>query len=391
MLGVPAFGLKGRLAGFYFFNFLILGLFLPFWPLYLQAKGFSPVEIGELLAILLATRILSPNFWGWVADKSNQSIAVIRLTSAAAFLAFLSVYAVDSYWHMALMLGVMGWFWNGTLPQFEALSLGALGQDHHQYGRLRAWGSVGFVVAVLIGGEVFQRAGYLAMPELVWPSFLLIAVAAWYLPNTQTDQPSNSAQSLLVVLKQPAVMGLLAAVCLMQVSHAVYYTFYSVWMEQHGYSSAAIGGLWSLGVVAEILVFWVTSSLLKRWSAERLLLFSLLVTAVRWQLTAWLPDTLTAALLAQALHAITYGVYHAAAILLIHQYFKGDLSARGQGLYSSISFGVGGAVGAFVMGHAWEGLGAIATFSIGSATALAGLFLGGLGFWLHKKSPYANA
>lgn len=369
-----------RLASFYFFNFIILGLFLPFWPLYLQAEGFSPVEIGELLAVLLATRIVSPNFWGWVADRRNQPVQIIRLTSALALLSFLWVYVADSFWQMALMLAAMGWFWNATLPQFEAVTLKFLGQDHDEYGRLRAWGSVGFVVAVLLGGEILERVGYTHMPSLVWPSLLLIAVAAWWVPVSEADHEQSAKRDLWQVLKQPAVIGLFVAVCLMQVSHAVYYTFYSLWMEQHGYSGAAIGGLWSLGVVAEILVFWVTGRLLRRWSAETLLLFSLLVTALRWQITAWLPETLTAVLFAQVLHAITYGVYHAAAIQLVHRYFKGGLDARGQGLYSSISFGLGGAIGAYAMGHAWEGVGAEATFAIASVVALLGLGLAWLGF-----------
>lgn len=369
-----------RLAGFYFLNFAILGLFLPFWPLYLQAKGFSPVEIGALLAILLATRIVSPNFWGWVADKRNRPVQIIRLTSALALFAFLAVYVVDGFWQMALMLAVMGWFWNAVLPQFEAVTLKSLGQGQAEYGRLRAWGSVGFVVTVLLGGEVLERLGYAYMPALLWPTFLLVAVLAWFLPVDNATYDASSNRDLFKVLKQPAVIGLLVAVCLMQVSHAVYYTFYSLWMEQHGYSGAAIGGLWSLGVIAEILVFWVTGRLLQRWSAETLLLFSLLMTAVRWQITVWLPETLTAVLFAQTLHAITYGVYHAAAIQLVHRYFKGGLDARGQGLYSSVSFGLGGAIGAFVMGHAWESAGAVASFSLASVIALLGLGLAWLGF-----------
>ncbi|MDD9893316.1 MAG: MFS transporter [Gammaproteobacteria bacterium] len=369
-----------RLASFYFFNFIILGLFLPFWPLYLQAKGFSPVEIGELLAVLLATRVISPNFWGWVADKRNQPVQIIRLTSALALLSFIWVYVADTFWQMALMLAAMGWFWNATLPQFEAVTLRYLGQDHDEYGRLRAWGSIGFVVAVLLCGEILERICYIQMPALVWPSLLLIAIAAWWVPISDADHDQSSKRDLWQVLKQPAVIGLFVAVCLMQVSHAVYYTFYSLWMEQHGYSGAAIGGLWSLGVIAEILVFWVTGRLLRRWSAETLLLFSLVITAVRWQITAWLPETLTAVLFAQTLHAITYGVYHAAAIQLVHRYFKGGLDARGQGLYSSVSFGLGGAIGSYAMGHAWEGVGAEATFAIASAIALLGLGLAWLGF-----------
>lgn len=369
-----------RLAGFYFFNFIILGLFLPFWPLYLRAEGYSPVEIGELLAVMLATRVVAPNFWGWVADKRRQPVQIIRLTSVLALISFLGVYWVDGFWQMALMLAAMGWFWNATLPQFEAVTLRFLGQNHDDYGRLRAWGSIGFVVAVLLGGELLETFGFLTMPNIVWPCLLFMTLAAWCVPITTASAGEENRQNVWAVLKQPPVIGLFAVVCLMQVSHAVYYTFYSLWMQQHGYSGAQIGGLWSLGVIAEIAVFWVTGRLLRRWAAERLLLFSLLVTALRWQITAWLPEMLVAVLFAQTLHAVTYGVYHAAAIQLIHRYFKGGLDARGQGLYSSISFGLGGAIGSYAMGHAWEGLGSHETFLLASLVALLGFALGWLGF-----------
>lgn len=374
--GVPV----ARLSGFYFTNFLILGLFLPYWPVYLQTQGFSPVEIGELLAVMLATRIVAPNFWGWVADRRSDPVALIRLTSLLALLSFVPIYLGASYWFVALILAAMGWFWNATLPQFEVVTLSLLGQSTEDYGRLRAWGSVGFIAAVLLGGQYLSVFGYGRMPDLVVFALFLIVVAAWCLPAVTLEKVETAKGHLWVVLRQRPVIALLLVVCLMQVSHAVYYTFFSLWMQQHGYSGAMIGAFWSLGVVAEIVVFWVTSHLLRRWSAETLLLSSLLFTALRWQLIAWWPDSLGMVVIAQLLHMVTYGVYHAAAIQLVHRYFSGGLDARGQGLYSSVSFGLGGAIGAFAMGHMWQAFGAHASFTLASLIALLGFVLGWLGF-----------
>lgn len=374
--GVPAV----RLSGFYFTNFLILGLFLPYWPVYLQTQGFTPVEIGELLAVMLATRIVAPNFWGWVADKRGNPVGLIRITSLLALLSFLPIYFGASYWFVALILAAMGWFWNATLPQFEVVTLHLLGQSTEDYGRLRAWGSIGFIAAVLFGGQYLSLMGYERMPDLVAFALFLILLAAWFLPTVTMDKVETAKGHLWVVLKQRPVIALLLVVCLMQVSHAVYYTFFSLWMQQHGYSGVMIAMFWTLGVVAEIVVFWVTSHLLRRWSAEGLLLASLLFTALRWQLIAWWPDVLAVVVLAQLLHMVTYGVYHAAAIQLVHRYFRGGLDGRGQGLYSSVSFGLGGAIGAFAMGHSWQALGAHASFTIASLVALLGFVLGWLGF-----------
>lgn len=369
-----------RLAGFYFSNFLILGLFLPFWPVYLESQGFSAVEIGELLAVMLATRIVAPNFWGWVADHQGQPVRLIQLTSVLALLSFLPIYWGTSFWHLALILAAMGWFWNAALPQFEVVTLQLLGQRTEDYGRLRAWGSVGFIAAVMLGGQYLGQLGYQRMPDLVVFGLASMIVAAFCLPKVTLPRVAKPKGHLRSVLSQKPVMALLAVICLMQISHAVYYTFFSLWMQESGYSGKAISAFWALGVIAEILVFWITASLLRRRSAEWLLLLSLVVTALRWQLTAWWPEQLAVVLFAQTLHMVTYGVYHAAAIQLIHRYFRGGLEARGQGLYSSVSFGLGGAIGAYLMGHAWEGVGAEASFAIASGIALLGFVIGWLGF-----------
>lgn len=369
-----------RLAGFYFSNFLILGLFLPFWPVYLQSQGFSPVEIGELLAVMLATRIVAPNFWGWVADHQGQPVRLIRMTSVLALLSFLPIYLGAGFWHLAVILAAMGWFWNAALPQFEVVTLQLLGQRTEDYGRLRAWGSVGFIAAVIAGGQYLGQLGYERMPDLLAFGLLVMVFAALCLPTVTMPRVEKTKGHLRSVLSQKPVMALLAVICLMQISHAVYYTFFSLWMQEHGYSGREIALFWALGVIAEILVFWVTSNLLRRWSAEALLLSSLIFTAVRWQLIAWWPEQLGVVVLAQLLHMVTYGVYHAAAIQLVHRYFKGGLEARGQGLYSSVSFGLGGAIGAYAMGHAWEGLGSEASFAIASGIAMLGFVLGWLGF-----------
>jgi PPP family 3-phenylpropionic acid transporter len=157
----------------------------------------------------------------------------------------------------------------------------------------------------------------------------------------------------------------------MQASHGPYYTFFSIYLEDHGYARSVVGSLWALGVIAEVLVFTQMHRLLPRFGASRLLLFAIVVTTLRWVLIALFVDVVPVLLVAQLMHAASYGLYHAAAISLIHRLFPGRLQGRGQALYSSLSFGVGGALGSLASGYVWEGQGGAATYLL--AAMLAGL------------------
>ena len=173
-------------------------------------------------------------------------------------------------------------------------------------------------------------------------------------------------------------MAFFAAVFLMQMSHGPYYAFYSIYMEAQGYSKTLIGQLWALGVLAEVALFLVMPRLLERWGARRVLVWSLVLAGARWLLIGFFPRELPVLLLAQLLHAATFGTFHASAIHLVHHYFPGRLQGRGQALYASLSFGAGGALGSLGSGFAWETLGPTASFAVASGIALLGALVSGL-------------
>jgi PPP family 3-phenylpropionic acid transporter len=158
----------------------------------------------------------------------------------------------------------------------------------------------------------------------------------------------------------------------MQASHGAYYAFYSIHLEAHGYTQTAVGALWALGVAIEVLVFLGMHRLLERFGARRLMLASLALAALRWLLIGLLVEVVAVQLLAQALHAASFGVFHAAAIHLTHHYFRGPAQGRGQALYNSLSFGLGGALGSLVSGALWEPAGAAAVFSTAAGFAAMG-------------------
>ena len=358
----------GRLASFYFFYFATLGILVPYWSLYLQSLNFSPREIGELLAILVGTKLVAPYIWGWIADHSGQRIRVVQLGSFFALISFLLVQGVTSYWGMAVVMMLYSFFWNAVLPQFEASTMNHLGDDHHRYSVIRSWGSIGFIATVLLMGPTIDHQGVDVIVPVLILMFASIWIAAMLTPadKGQVIHETHVAEKIIKVIKRPQVMALFAVCFLMQFSHGAYYAFFSIYLEDHGYSKTAIGQYWALGVIAEVLVFLAMVKLISRFGAKRLLIASLMIAVLRWILTACYVDSPIVLFFSQTLHAFTFGLYHAVAIYFIHHYFTGKLQGRGQALYSSLSFGAGGALGSLVSGYSWAAHGSTMTYLIAS-------------------------
>ncbi|HHJ14749.1 MAG TPA: MFS transporter [Gammaproteobacteria bacterium] len=359
-----------RLSGFYFFYFASLGALIPYWGLYLKAQGFDAVQIGELVAIILATKIIAPNVWGWIADHSGQRMRIVRGASLAGALAFAGVFVSHDYAWLALVMAVFSFFWNASLPQFEATTLNHLGRNTHRYSSIRLWGSIGFIVAVVGLGRLFDRVGTGNLPWILTLLFGAIWLASLRVPEQAAGHRPLDHEPILRVLRRPAVSSLLAVCFLIQASHGPYYTFYSLYMTGHGYSETSVGQLWALGVLAEIGVFLRMHRWLPHFGAPRLLLAAALLTALRWVLLAGMVDEPAWMLVTQLLHAASFGVYHAVAIHLVHRLFTGRHQGRGQALYSSLSFGAGGAVGSLLAGYAWEAVGAQVMYAGAAVTAL---------------------
>ena len=364
-----------RLSGFYLFYFASLGALVPYWSLYLQSLDFSVTRIGQLIAILMATKIVAPNIWGWIADHTGQRMTIVRMASLLAAIAFTAVFVADSFWWMALVMAVFSFFWNASLPQFEATTMSHLGADTHRYSGIRLWGSVGFIIAVAGLGPLLGRYGTGLLPVVLMVLFVGIWLSSLSVPESAAGHLPLDQAPLGQVLKRPAVLALLGVCFLVQASHGPYYAFFSIYLESHGYSTGVIGQLWALGVVAEIIVFLLMPRLLPRYGARRLLLFAVGLTSVRWLLIAGYADNWLIITLAQTLHAASFGLYHAVLIYLVHALFTGAHQGRGQALYSSLSFGAGGAAGSLISGYLWTGIGPEAMFQLAAVASLCALLL----------------
>ena len=245
-----------RLSGFYFFFFASLGVLIPYWGLYLKSLGFSALEIGQLVALLLATKIVAPNVWGWLADRSGRCMTVVRIATLLAMLIFAAVFWLTSFWGLALLMVGFSFFWNASLPQLEATTMKHLGERADRYGKIRVWGSVGFIVLVLSVGPFVDRYGPAVILPVLMSCFIGIWLASLVIPEGAGTIPSEQGK-LLGVFRRPEVAAFLFACFLMQASHAPFYTFFSIYLESYDYSKTVIGGLWAFGVICEIGIFLV--------------------------------------------------------------------------------------------------------------------------------------
>ena len=343
-----------RLSGFYFFYFATLGGFLPFWSLYLKECSFSAAEIGELTAFMVGTKIIAPNLWGWIADQTGKSLRVIRIASFFAMVLFAGFLYQQSFQWFAFVTVSFSFFWNAALPQFEAATLHHLKEEPHRYSHIRLWGSIGFIVTVLGVGYLLDLYAIKLLPYLIVSLLASIWLISLLTPEVSTAKASQAAVRIWQIVKQPEIIAFLLVYMLLQAAHGPYYVFFSIYLKQLGYSSSMIGMLWSLGAGAEIIVFIFMRQLLKFVSLRRILLVSALLSILRWLMIAWYADNLYILLSAQVLHAATFGTAHVAAIHLVQSYFGQHHQGKGQALYSSFSFGLGGMLGGLYSGYAWD-------------------------------------
>lgn len=353
-----------RLSSFYWFYFATLGAFIPYWGLYLSDAGYNPVQIGQLIAIIMGTKIVAPYLWGWLADRRGKRLSIIRIGAILSLTGFSGIFLADNFWRLFLVLMVFSFFWNAILPQYEALTFNYLNNKEHQYSWIRIWGSLGFVAAVTIVGWVLMTMPVSQLPVVVAILLSGIALSTFLVSEHAGKAHSELHTSILQILKKKEVIALLLACLLVQASHGPYYTFYSIYAAQHGYENSWIGVLWAIGVLSEVVAFALMPCLVKRFGFRTLLLASLFSGSLRWLLIAFFIDNVILTTFAQIFHASTFGIYHAVAIAYIHRFFTGKNQGKGQALYSSISFGLGGAVGSLYGGYLWDSLGSTITFSI---------------------------
>ncbi len=374
-----------NLSRFYFVYYFFVGAFVPYWGLYLKSEHFNPADIGILMSLFQISRIFAPNFWGWLADHTGKRAQWIKLTAFLGLCGFTAVFWAHSFFWLFFVMTALSLFTSSTLPLAESLTLAHLATTNGHYSRIRMWGSLGFIVAAVILGYMIDFAG---IRSLLW--FLLaVQITLFALTNTLPEAKvvphAHDTFSIWQVIKQPNVLALLIGCALMVTAHGVLYNFYSIYLSDHGYSKGMIGLLWSVGVICEIGIFMLMPKIMLRYSLKTILLISLLLAVVRFVMIGIAADNILLLVLAQTLHAATFGSFHAASVEVISQFFNGRHQAKGQAIYNSIAYGVGGSIGGVAGGYALQYIGGEKTFMLAAIFPLLGVLVIGLGLKLNSS------
>ena len=377
--------LHWRLSRFYFFYYFFVGSFVPYWGIYLQSENFSPSSIGILLSLFQISRIVAPNFWGWLADHSGHRVKWIKLTSFLGLIGFIGVFWAKGFFWIFLIMSALSLFTSSTLPLAESLTLAHLATTDGHYSRIRLWGSIGFIVASLFLGYLIDLQG---INILLWVLLITQAII-FFLSNTipEAKEIHHKKNDLPIwkIIKTPSVVALLIGCTLMVSAHGVLYNFYSIYLKEHGYSSATIGWLWAVGVICEIFIFMLMPKILRRYSLKTILLISLFLGVIRFILIGASPDQFYLLLIAQMFHAATFGSFHAASIEVIAYFFKGRNQSRGQAIYNSVAYGIGGTIGGLGGGYLIQYLGGQLGFMIAAISPLIGFVVIWYGLKLEIK------
>ena len=365
----------------YFLYFGQLGVLVPYLGVFLDGRGFSSEEIGELFAIITLARILGPNLWANLADKSGRGLQVLQFGCLLTVCCFCLVFVLDGFWGITLAFALMMMFWTAVLPQLEVLTLNSVNSNASRYSRIRLWGSIGFIGLTILAGksiDIFSSEAPVYISAGVLACLFLSTLVLTDCKDTSAD---DSVQGSIwnKVLGRAFICFIISAL-LLQVSFGTFYGFFALYMLDLGYTGQQTGWLVALGVAAEVIIFLLAGRLISFFGVKWILFISIALTALRWWVLANLAEYTSMVILSQIIHAFGFGMTHAASVHFIHGYFGKRYQSRGQALYISIAFGLGGAIGNYVAGQLWQqGAGAMPAFmfacyaAVGAAVIILGV------------------
>ena len=370
-------------GSFFFLYFAYIGLVSPFASLFFLDRGFTVIEIAILMSMLQVTRIIGPFSWGWLSDYLSNRIGIIRFCACLGALVFITIYFLHSYIGFFIWMLVLHTILSSLMPLGESATVHALFKDNSfdkRYGRLRLWGSIGFIVMVLFAGELFQRNSIELFPLVGTVVLIALAAITFLMHEPKLERHKMVKGEFWVVLLNPDVRWFLLSGFFMQFAHAALYFFYSLYLADIGYNKFQIGLFWALGVFAEVVFFYYQSKVLSRLDPEVVLQASFGIGVIRFVLMAFLPIT-SVLIIAQIMHAGTFAAHHSASTKLLQRWFTGPLQARGQALMATVSYGLGGTLGGLFAGWIWESSQPRDVFVISAfACGLAGMAI-------HKLRP----
>lgn len=367
------YGLAIRLSLFYAAFYGMIGVQLPFWPVWLSSRGLSATEIGLLLALGAGIRVVaSPLIAGWADRRGTRRPVIIGL--AFCTLASFALFALfHGFWPILAVTMAMTVTWAPVMPLGETLVNLAVRRRGLQYGPIRLWGSLSFIATAALAGQILMGRPETVIYWLLIGLLAVTAVTCVLLPEAPPDSDGGTRPPLRAILANPGFLLFLATAGLIQSSHGVYYGFATLYWKSLGHSESVIGALWAEGVIAEIILFAFGGRVSRLLSPTALILIGAAGAVIRWSVTG-LTDSLPILAVVQLLHAATFGATHLGAINFIMQRVPAALSATAMSLYGSVLSGLAMGASIFVSGPLY------AAFGGGAYLAMAGI--GGLGMVL---------
>jgi PPP family 3-phenylpropionic acid transporter len=332
------------------------------------------VVISLLTSVQSFTRVFAPYAWGALSDHTGERVRLLRLSAAIALLASLGLWWDGGAWWIGLVLLVLFTHTSSMMSLTEAAMAHLVAGDWGRYGRVRLWGSAGFMLTVFAAGAWFEGHGMRDFPA--WTAVTLggVLLCTWWLPDVREKHAHEQAvkEPIAPVLREPAVRWFFASLFFHVMAHFAIYGFLSLYLDALGYSKAMIGTLWAVSVLVEIAWFFAQGRLIGRLRMTQWLVVGGAAAVLRMALTAGLGGWLAAMFIAQALHALTFASHHTACIAMLTQHFPGRLRGRGQALFTVIGYGLGGVLGVLAGGALVSWLGYQAMFGVATGLALLG-------------------
>lgn len=351
--------------------FAHIGFFNPYLPLWLKDLGLPIVVISLLTSVQSFTRVFAPYAWGALSDHTGERVRLLRISAAVALLASVGLWFNLGAWWIGIVLLVLFTHTSSMMSLTEAAMAHLVAGDWGRYGRIRLWGSAGFMLTVFAAGAWFEGHGMKDFPA--WTAVTLggVLLCTWWLPDVRERHAHTDVvkEPIGPVLRQPVVRWFFASLLFHVMAHFSIYGFLSLYLDSLGYSKAMIGTLWAVSVLVEIAWFFAQGRLIRTFSMTRWLVVCGMATVARMALTGGLGDWLLALFIAQVLHALTFASHHTACIAMVSHHFPGRLRGRGQALFTVIGYGCGGVAGVLAGGAVVSWLGFELMYGV--ATVLA--------------------
>lgn len=363
-------GLAFRLAGFYFAYFAMVGVIIPYWPVWLQSRGLGAVEIGIVLAAARWISVGTTPFIAQIADRRGELKRLLLLLMVGV----VAGYSVNSFsygfWPILAVMACTAVFNSAVMPVGESLTMMHASRGQIDYGRVRLWGSVSFILTAFLGGELLSSGE----PDVViWAIIACGAgtvVAILFMPDTRSELTARQRGDFRRLIRHPTLLLFLGTAALLSSSHAVLYAFGTIQWRAAGIDGRIIGLLWAEGVVAEILLFMVGGAFMRKIRPADAMLLAAAGGVLRWIVLGYTTD-ITALFVVQGLHGLTFGAAHLGAMAFVAQAAPAGFTATVQSLYNALGMGAASALAIMLSGPLYEAAGAQA-FYLMSALSFAG-------------------